>query len=70
MMNMHDFLDKKHGACTGRVYMLIALFIFNALIPIGAVMTFLYGMTGVVLGLGVIGTVICWGILSTPTKLD
>lgn len=70
MMNIHDFLDKKHGACTGRVYMLMALFIFNALIPIGAVMTFLYSMTGVVLGLGVIGTVISWAILSTPVKMD
>lgn len=70
MMNIHKFLDQKHGACTGRVYMLIALFLFNALIPIGAVMTFLYAMTKAVLAIGVIGTVLCWAVLSTPTKVD
>lgn len=68
MMNIHDFLDQKHGFCTGRVYMLIALFVFNALIPIGAVMTFLYAMSKAVLAIGVVGTLLCWFILSTPTK--
>ncbi len=70
MMNIHDFLDQKHGLCTGRVYMLIALFLFNALIPIGAVMTYLYSMTAALLIIGVIGTVACWAILSTPTKVQ
>lgn len=69
MMNIHDFLDQKHGPCIGRVYMLVALFIFNALIPIGAVMTYLYSMTAALLIIGVIGTVVCWAILSTPTKI-
>ena len=49
---------------------LIALFLFNALIPIGAVMTFLYAMTKAVLAIGVIGTVLCWAVLSTPAKVD
>ena len=70
MMNIHEFLDQKHGFCIGRVWMLIALFIFNALIPIGAVMQFLYDMTGILMYVGVVGTVICWAVLSTPTKQD
>lgn len=69
MMNLHDFLDQKHGLCTGRVYMLIVLFVCNALIPIGAVMTFLYSMSKAVLMIGVVGTLLCWFVLSTPTKL-
>ena len=70
MMNIHDFLDKKHGFCIGRVWMLIAMFFFNAMIPIGAVMQFLYDMTGVLLYVGVVGTIACIAVLSTPTKLD
>ena len=67
---MNDFLDKKHGFCIGRVWMLIVMFFFNALIPIGAVMQFLYSMTGVLMYVGIVGTVICWAILSTPAKVD
>ena len=70
MMNIHDFLDKKHGFCIGRVWMLIVMFFLNALIPIGAVMQFLYSMTGVLMYVGIVGTVICWAILSTPAKVD
>ena len=67
---MNNFLDKKHGFCIGRVWMLIALFIFNAFMPIGAAMKFLYDMTGILLYVGIVGTVICIGILSTPTKVE
>lgn len=69
-MSIHDFLDKKHGKFIGRVYMLVALFLFNVLIPVGAIMYFTNGMTPLVLGLGVVGTLVCWAVLSTPTKLD
>ena len=70
MMNIHDFLDKKHGFCIGRVWMLMVMFVFNAMIPIGAVMQFLYNMTGILLYLGLAGTAVCIGILSTPTKQE
>lgn len=69
-MNIQKFLDRKHGKWIGRVYMLMALFISNALIPIGAAMHYLYNMTPAVMYLGIIGTAICMFILSTPTKLD
>lgn len=69
-MSIHDFLDKKHGKFIGRVYLLVALFLFNMLIPVGAIMYFTSGQSPLVLGLGVVGTLICWGVLSTPTKLD
>lgn len=69
MTNMQKFLDTKHGKILGRVYMLIALFIFNALIPIGAVMHYLHGMSSVVLFLGALGTIFSMWILSTPTYI-
>lgn len=68
MMNIQEFLDSKHGKLIGRVYMLIALFISNALIPIGAVMYYLHSMTPALLYLGIAGTVISIAILSTPTR--
>ena len=67
---MQKFLDSKHGKFIGRVYMLVLLFLCNALIPIGAVMYYLHSLTPVVLYLGVIGTVACIAILSTPTKIE
>lgn len=70
MMNIQIFLDTKHGKWIGRVYMLILLFIFNAMIPIGAMMRYLHSMTGAVMYLGGIGTLICILILSTPVKLE
>lgn len=78
MMNMNEFLDQKHGKFIGRIYMLVVLFCANALIlfcanaliPIGAVMRFLYGGSSVLMIIGIIITVICWIILSTPVKLD
>lgn len=70
MTNMQKFLDSKHGKWIGRVYMLIALFFSNALIPIGAAMYYLHNMTSVVMYLGFIGTAICMFILSTPTKVN
>lgn len=66
---MSEFLDSKHGKFIGRVYMLVLLFICNAMIPIGAVMHYLHGMSSVVMLLGGAGTLICILILSTPTKL-
>lgn len=70
MTNMQKFLDTKHGKLIGRVYMLVALFFFNALIPVGAVIHYLHAMSPVVLYLGVAGTLVCMWILSTPTALD
>lgn len=69
-MNIQKFLDTKHGKLIGRVYILIALFFSNALIPIGAVMYYLYSMTPIVMYIGVIGTVVSIAILSTPTKIE
>lgn len=69
-MSIHDFLDKKHGKFIGRVYMLMLLFACNALIPIGAVLYYMQGMSPATLIVGIAGTVFCWGILSTPTKLS
>lgn len=69
MMNLHKFLDEKHGIAIGRVYMLILLFLFNALIPIGAVLFYLYASTPMVLAGGIVGSVITIAILSTPTKV-
>lgn len=69
MKNMNDFLDQKQGRFIGRVYMLILLFIANALIPIGAAMHYLYGKSSVVMIIGIISTVIFWVILSSPVKL-
>ncbi|MEG1971871.1 MAG: hypothetical protein RR315_01835 [Oscillospiraceae bacterium] len=69
-MNIQKFLDAKHGKVIGRVYMLVLLFIFNALIPIGAVMRYLHSMTPIVLFIGLIGSAVVMFILSTPTKLD
>lgn len=69
MTSMQKFLDTRHGKWIGRVYMLIVLFVFNALIPIGAVMYYLRSMTPAVLYLGVLGTVVSMWILSTPTSL-
>ncbi len=70
MMNIQEFLDTKHGKWIGRVYMLVLLFICNAMVPIGAVMHYLHSMTPVVMYLGGIGTLVCILILSTPTKLE
>lgn len=70
MMNIQSFLDTKHGSFIGRVYMLILLFLFNALIPVGAAMLYIYSLTGIVMYLGIIGTVICILILSTPVKRE
>ena len=58
MMNMNEFLDQKHGKFIGRIYMLVVLFCANALIPIGAVMRFLYGGSSVLIIIGIIITVI------------
>lgn len=70
MTRMQKFLDSKHGGLIGRVYMLIALFVFNALIPVGAVMYYLHAMTPVPLFLGVLGTVAAMLILSTPCSME
>lgn len=70
MMDIQKFLDTKHGKMIGRVYMLILLFICNAMVPIGAVMCYLHSLTPVVMYLGGIGTLVCILILSTPTKLE
>ena len=70
MMNMNEFLDQKHGKFIGRIYMLVVLFCANALIPIGAVMRFLYGGSSVLMIIGIIITVFCLIFLSTPVKLD
>ena len=56
MMNMNEFLDQKHGKFIGRIYMLVVLFCANALIPIGAVMRFLYGGSSVLMIIGIIIT--------------
>lgn len=69
MMNIREFLDTKHGKVIGRVYMLILLFIFNLMIPAGAAMRYLYSMTGMVMYIGIAGTIISILILSTPVKL-
>lgn len=68
-MDIQKFLDSKHGKMIGRVYMLIVLFLCNAMIPIGAAMYYLHSMTPIVMYLGIVGTGICMFILSTPTKL-
>lgn len=70
MMNLQKFLDTKHGKLIGRVYMLILLFVFNALIPVGAAMHYIYSMTGIVMYLGITGTVVSIFILSTPVKRE
>ena len=69
-MNMQKFLDSKHGKFIGRVYMLVLLFLFNAFIPIAAVMYYPHSMTPLLLYLGVAGTVACIAVLSTPTKIE
>ena len=66
---IEDFLDKKHGKFIGRVYMLVMLFIFNACIAIGASMYYTFGKTIMVMITGIIGTIVCIGILSTPTRI-
>lgn len=68
-MKIQKFLDTKHGKFIGRVYMLALLLLFNALIAIGASMYFSFGETPIVLVVGVLGTVVSIGILSTPTDI-
>lgn len=67
--SIRDFLDNKHGKFIGRVYMLVLLFIFNACITIGASMYYTFGKTIMVMIIGIIGTVICIGVLSTPAEI-
>lgn len=69
-MKIQEFLDNKHGKFIGRVYMLAVLFIFNTAIAVGAALFYNFGKSPALLAIGVIGTVILIGILSTPTKID
>jgi len=69
-MKKDQWLDKKYGKFIGRVYMLALLFISNAFIAVGATLHYIFGKTILLLGIGVIGTIICIGILSTPIKID
>lgn len=70
MMKISDWLDTKVGKLIRRVYMLALLFVSNAILVIGAAMYYLYQKSGIVLVIGVIGTIICIGILSAPTNLN
>lgn len=69
MMDIQKFLDTKHANVLGRVYFLILLFIGNALIPIGAVMKFMYKSSTVIMYVGIAITVFAIAILSTPCNL-
>lgn len=70
MMNIQNFLDTKQGKFIGRVYILIILFIGNALVPIGAVSTFVNGGSPIMLYAGIAITLVSIGVLSTPYDLD
>lgn len=70
MMNIQERLDKKYGRFIGRVYMLFSLFACNALIAVGAAMHYLHSMTPSLMYFGIIGTIACIAILSTPTKVE
>lgn len=65
-MNKQPWIDQKIGPIRIRVLLLAVLFFFNALIAIGASMYYLYQMSSSVMYIGLIGTVICIGLLSTP----
>jgi len=67
---IREFLDKKHGKFIGRVYMLVMLFVFNACIAVGASMHYTFGKTIMVMFTGIVGTIVCIGVLSTPTKIS
>lgn len=69
-MNIQKFLDTKQGKFIGRVYILIILFIGNALIPIGAVNTFSNGGSPIWMYAGIVVTLIAIGVLSTPYNLE
>ena len=69
-MKLQEFLDNKHGRFIGRVYMLVMLLICNATIAIGASMYYNFGKSPIVLVLGVLGTIVSIGILSTPTDIS
>lgn len=69
-MKVQEFLDNKKGKFIGRVYMLILLLICNATIAIGASMYYNFGKSPVTFSIGIIGTIICIGILSTPTDIS
>lgn len=69
-MNIQKFLDTKQGKFIGRVYILFILFLGNALVPIGAVSTFINGGSPFLLYTGIAVTLIAIGILSTPYDLD
>lgn len=65
-MIKQPWIDQKVGPIRIRVLLLGILFIFNALIAIGASMYYLYDMTSIVMYIGFIGTIICIALLSTP----
>lgn len=67
---IRGFLDKKHGKFVGRVYMLVMLFVFNACIAVGASMYYTFGNTIMVMYTGIIGTIICIGVLSIPVNIS
>ena len=69
MKNLRGFLDTKHGIFIGRVYMLLVLFIGNALMALGAALYFNYGHTMVMMAIGIIITIASIAILSTPVDL-
>lgn len=68
-MKIQKFLDTKHGKFIGRVYMLALLLLCNAFIAIGASMYYNYSKTPILLIIGVVGTIVLIGILSTPTDI-
>lgn len=70
MMNLNKWLDTKKGNIIRRVYMLGLLFISNAILVIGAAMHYVHGKTIIVFVIGVIGTIVCVGILSEPINLE
>lgn len=66
--SIQEILEKKYAGIRGRVLMLGLLFIFNAMIAIGASMHYTFGKTIVVMIIGLLGTMVSIGILSTPAK--
>lgn len=70
MINLSKWLDSKKGNLIMRVYILGLLFISNLILTIGAAMHYLYNKSIVVFTIGIISTIICVVILSTPTIID
>lgn len=63
MIKIGEWLDKKTGYFIGRVYMLVLLFISNALIVVGAAMHYIYGNSIILLSIGVISTIILFSVI-------